>query len=283
MSGHIPGSTPPPGANVVQHYYNEHAEHEWLRLKNDRVEFAITMRALDEYLPPLPLRVLDIGGGPGRYAIELARRGYDVTLADFAATELAIARTRADEANVPLQIVECDARDLSQFADTSRSDGKGFDAVLMMGPLYHLLDAADRAKAIAEAMRVLVPGGRFFAAYITRTAVLRFWAKYDPARVANDRPRYEEHLRTGEVRDNFGFTDVYLAHPAEITPAMEAAGFATLDLIGCEGVISMIREKVNELQGDAWETWIDLNYALAKDPSNHGGAEHLLYVGESPR
>jgi ubiquinone/menaquinone biosynthesis C-methylase UbiE len=274
VSGHTPGSPPPPGEDVVRHYYNENAEHEWLRLENDRVEFAITMRALEEYLPKPPRRVLDIGGGPGRYSIELARRGYIVTLADISTNELAIAEARSQQAGVPLQVVECDARDLSRF------DDKSFDAVLMMGPLYHLLDAGDRAKAIAESMRVLAPGGRYFAAYITRTAVLRFWAKYDPARVANDRVRYEEHLRTGEVRDNFGFTDVYVAHPKEIVPAMEAAGFATLDLVGCEGVISMIREKVNELQGAAWQTWIDLNYTLAKDPSNHGGAEHLLYVGE---
>jgi len=274
MSGHTPGSAPPPGDDVVRHYYNENAEHEWLRLGNDRVEFAITMRALEEYLPPAPRRVLDIGGGPGRYAIELTRRDHDVTLADFSASELAIARSRAAEAGVAIRIVECDARDLSQFSD------KIFDAVLMMGPLYHLLDAGDRAKAIAEAKRVLAPGGRYFAAYITRTAVLRFWAKYDPMRVADDRARYEEHLGNGEVRDNFGFTDVYLAHPTEIAPVMEGAGFKTLDLIGCEGVISMIREKVNELTGDAWETWIDLNYMLAKDPSNHGGAEHLLYIGE---
>jgi ubiquinone/menaquinone biosynthesis C-methylase UbiE len=275
MSGNTPGSPVPRGEDPVRHYYNEHAEHEWLRLEDDRVEFAITMRALEEYLPAAPRRVLDIGGGPGRYSIELARRGYDVTLADFSANELAIARSRASEADVNIESVECDARDLSRFGDRS------FDVVLMMGPLYHLLDAGDRAKAISEAKRVLVPGGRFFAVYITRTAVLRFWAKYDPTRVAGDRVRYESHLDTGEVRDNFGFTDVYLAHPTKIAPAMEDAGFTTLDLIGCEGVISMIREKVNELAGDAWETWIDLNYRLAKDPSNHGGSEHLLYVGET--
>ena len=220
MSEHTPGSTPPPGVDVVRHYYNENAEHEWLRLETDRIEFAITTARARRVPAGAAATVLDIGGGPGRYAIELARRGYDVTLADFSSSELAIARERADEAGVALEIVECDARDLSRFADGS------FDAVLMMGPLYHLLDAADRAKAIAEAKRVLAPGGRYFAAYIVRTAVLRFWAKYDPGRIADDRARYEEHLRTGEVRDNFGFTDVYLAHPTEITPVMEQAGFA---------------------------------------------------------
>jgi SAM-dependent methyltransferase len=276
MSGHTPArTTPSDPRDIVRQYYDDNADHEWLRLANDRVEFALTVRALEEYLPPAPARVLDIGGGPGRYAIELARRGYAVTLADISEAELAIARARAGEADVALDdVVACDARDLSRYADG------GFDAVLMMGPLYHLLDAGDRRRAIGESLRVLAPGGRYFAAYITRTAVLRFWAKYDPARVSNDRARYERHLRTGEVRDNFGFTDVYLAHPTEIVPTMEAAGFSTLDLIGVEGVISMIREKVNELQGDAWETWVDLNYRLGKDPSNHGGAEHLLYVGQ---
>jgi ubiquinone/menaquinone biosynthesis C-methylase UbiE len=270
-------------SDIVRRYYDDNAEREWLRLETDRVEYAITLRALQEHLAEPRRRVLDIGGGPGRYAIELARQGYDLTLADISSAELEIARARAADAGVALtDVVLCDARDLSRFAD------KSFDAVLMLGtmthamPLYHLLDAGDRAQAITEARRVLAPGGRFFAAYIVRTAVLRFWAKYDPMRVANDRHRYEEHLRTGEVRDNFGFTDVYVAHPAEITPAMEAAGFRALDLIACEGVISMIREKVNELTGDAWQTWVDLNYMLAKDPSNHGGAEHLLYVGEKP-
>jgi ubiquinone/menaquinone biosynthesis C-methylase UbiE len=276
MSEHAPTSHREANENVVRRYYDEHAEHEWSRLESDRVEYAITLRALAEYLPKPPAALLDIGGGPGRYAIELARQGYDVTLADFSASELALARNRAREAHVSLNIFECDARDLSQFADES------FDAVLMMGPLYHLLDAGDRCTAILEAKRVLRPGGRFFAVYISRTAVLRFWAKYDPMRVADDRARYEEHLRTGEVRDNFGFTDVYVAHPGEITPVMEAAGFTTLDLVSCEGVISMIREKVNELTGDAWETWVSINYRLGRDPSNHGTAEHLLYIGEKP-
>jgi ubiquinone/menaquinone biosynthesis C-methylase UbiE len=276
MSAHNPRRTSQAGEDVVRQYYNENAEHEWLRLESDLVEYAITLRALAEYLPQTPAALLDIGGGPGRYAIELARRGYEVTLADFSASELELARVRAAEAGAPLRVIECDARDLSLFADES------FDAVLMMGPLYHLLDAGDRRRAILEAKRVLKARGRFFAVYITRTAVLRFWAKYDPMRVAGDRGRYEEHLRTGEVRDNFGFTDVYLAHPREITPAMEDAGFTTLDLVSCEGVISMIREKINDLTGDAWETWMDLNYRLGRDPSNHGTAEHLMYIGEKP-
>lgn len=261
-------------SDAVRRYYDEHADTEWHRLASDRVEHALTTRALREHLSPPPARLLDIGGGPGRYSIELAQQGYAVTLADISRAELDLARARATEQSVELQaVVEADARDLGQFA------GDSFDAVLMLGPLYHLLDERDRHLAVREALRVLRPGGVLFAAFITRYAVLRFWAKYDPTRPAADTARYEAHVETGEVRDNFGFTDIYLARPAEVTPFMESCGLRTLDLIGVEGVISMIREKVDALDGEQWEWWMDLNYRLGRDPSTHGGTEHLLYVG----
>ena len=105
-------------SEIVRQYYDEHAEHEWLRLESDRVELAVTLRALAEYMPPPPARVLDIGGGPGRYAIELARQGYAVTLADISASELEIARAKVTDADVALhEIVTCDARDLSRFSN----------------------------------------------------------------------------------------------------------------------------------------------------------------------
>jgi SAM-dependent methyltransferase len=261
-------------SDAVREYYEEHADREWRRLENDRVEFALTVRAFREHLPAAPASVLDIGGGPGRYAIHLARLGYDVTLADVSEAELRMAGLRAAEAALKLgAITFADARDLSIFNDDC------FDAVVMLGPLYHLLDEGDRDAAVREAARVLKPGGVLIAAFITRYAILRFWAKYEPDRVSSDWERYEEHIRTGQARDNFGFTDVYLARPEECAPWMEQRGFETRDLIGAEGVVSMIREKLGEMQGPDWERWMDLNYRLGKDPSTHGITEHLLYVG----
>ena len=258
----------------VQRYYDETAEIEWRRLDRDRVEFAGTMRALQEYLPAAPARILDIGGGPGRYAIELAARGYGVTLADISRAELDFASVKAGEAGVRLDgCVEADARDLSRFDDGA------FDAVVMMGPLYHLLDERDRRRAAQEALRVVRAGGPVFAAFLSRYAAIRFWAKHEPMRVLDDFARYERQVATGESPDSPEFTDIYLAHPAEVRPLMESAGFATLDLIGVEGVVSMIRDNLHALEGEAWERWMDLNYRLGKDPSTHGCAEHLLYVG----
>jgi len=61
--------------SVIKEFYDTHAEREWRRLFHDayhRLEFIVTMHFLDKYLPKAGL-ILDAGGGPGRYTIELAK------------------------------------------------------------------------------------------------------------------------------------------------------------------------------------------------------------------
>ena len=262
--------------NEVEAFYNAQARGEWERLERHRTEFAVTLRVLGEHLPRPPARILDVGGGPGRYAIELTKQGYEVTLFDLSKACLALAEEKALEAGVKLAGVEQgNAVDLSRFADAS------FDAVLLMGPLYHLLEEDDRRRAVQEARRVLKPNGLIFAAFITRYAPIRWAAKYEPEWILKHRGRLEQLLASGALpaHPEGGFTDAYFIHPREVRPLMEGEGFETLDLIACEGVVSMIEEKVNALSGELWEAWVELNYRLGRDPSVHGAAEHLLYVG----
>jgi len=233
------------------------------------VEFAVTLRAFEEYLPSAPATVLDIGGGPGRYAIELARRGYHLTLADISTGELALAAEKTAEAGARLEdVVQADARELNGFADDA------FDAVLLMGPLYHLLEDADRRRAVDEAVRVARPGGMLFATNITRYAALRFWAKREPMRVVEDRLRYEAQIATGKMPDAVGFTDIYLMRPAELAALFEGVGAAHIVTVACEGIVSMIRERPNELEGEPWDYWVDLNYR-----SLHARAGRAPHVG----
>jgi len=135
-------------------YYAGSGGHdEWARLaiQPGAVEWAVNTDAIARRLPP-GARVLDIGGGPGRYAIWLAARGHRVTLADLSPDLLDIAREQIAEAGVGAlveDIVEADARDLARWPDGS------FDAALSLGPFYHLPDQADRERAAAELARVL--------------------------------------------------------------------------------------------------------------------------------
>lgn len=267
------------GAPLIEHYYDEEAHIEWQRLERHRTEFAVTMRTLTDYLPSAPQAVLDDGGGPGRYALALSSLGHQVTLLDLSQGNLTLARQKAQESNISLaQYVHGNALNLSPFPLES------FDAVLLLGPLYHLLDLPEREQAVREAWRVLRPGGLIFAAFITRYAAFRDLAKNSPTTLLEKRAEWEDFMRTGiyHAGQGVGFTDAYFAHPAEIGPLMEGAGFETLDLLGCEGVVAANEEQINRLTGDAWQAWVDVNYRLSKEPSLRGAADHLLYVGKKP-
>lgn len=268
------------GQEHVRAAYDGNPEREWQRLDRHRTELAVTLRAMEDHLPVPPARVLDVGGGPGRYAIELAQRGYEVTLFDLSAACLDMARERAAAAGATLAALE-----LGTATDLGRFPAGAFDAVLLMGPLYHLLEAGTRRQAMAEAARVLRPGGVLLAAFVTRYAVLRWFARNDPPWPAQNRQEIELFLENGVLppRGEPGSAFVaWVARPGEVQPLVEGAGLEMRTLLGVEGVVSMIEEGVNALDGEAWAFWVDLNYRLAADPAIHGCVEHLLAVAVKP-
>jgi S-adenosylmethionine-dependent methyltransferase len=267
---------------AVAQLYDSMSAREWARMDRHRTEFYVTLRALREHLLPPPARVLDCGGGPGRYAVELARWGYDVTLFDLSPGNLTLAQEKAAEADVSLAGFERGtALDLSRFPDHS------FDAVLLMGPLYHLLEEADRRRALTEARRVLKPGGPLFAAFITRYAAHRDAAVHYPTEPV-DRPGLYERIEADGVLPPTGsgaptFT-AYFARPEEVAPLCWEAGLEVATVLGTEGLVSVIEDQaVNGLAGPAWDWWTEANWRAALDPSLHGAGEHLLVVARNPR
>ena len=261
--------------NPVEKMYDSNSEGEWDRLAQHRTEFAVTMRALADYLPITPASIFDVGGGPGRYTIALAKLGYEVTLLDLSQSNLNLAAEKAAVADVKVKAyLHGNALDLAAFEDEL------FDAVLMFGPLYHLLSKEERLLAVQEGLRVLKPNGRLFAAFINRFAAFRSSAVKDPNWLITNRA-YAEHLLATGIHDQGNvFVNAYFAHPLEIKPFMESAGLHTLNLIGCEGVVSLVEEKINQLEGAEFDLWVDFNYRMGQDRSLHGAAEHLLYIGE---
>lgn len=266
--------------NPVEDHYDSNSEYEWQRLARHRTEFAVTIRALVEHLPPAPLTILDIGGGPGRYAIALSQRGYVVTLLDLSQENLTMARKKATEAHVDLRnTIHGNALALPNLEDGP------FDAVLLMGPLYHLLEEEERKTAVSQAYQVLKPDGLIFTAFITRWAGIRdMAAKGNPQWLMDNPERAKLLLETGRNPEAPGnmFPNSYFAHPNEILPLMESQGFETKLLLGCEGVVAGHEAHVNELEGKPWEQWVELNYNLGHEPSLFGASDHLLYIGRKP-
>ena len=264
----------------VRNFYDKNVQGEWERLGvRHRTEFAVTLRALKEFLPSTPAKVIDIGGGPGRYALTLAKLGYEVTLVDLSEGNLAFARQKTHETGTHLDdVLQANALDLSVFPVES------FDAALMMGPLYHLLKHEERISALQEAWRILKPGGLIFAAFISRFGAFRDAASKGASWVLDNPATTEKILTTGiDISEGEGFTDAYFAHPDEVIQLGEAAGFETILRMGCEGVVAGHESFINSLEGDRFEYWVDLNYRLSKDPAAIGASDHILYIARKPR
>jgi SAM-dependent methyltransferase len=260
-------------SNRVQAYYDAQAQAEWARLERHRMEWHTTWQATVEFIP-VRSRILDAGGGPGRYSIALAGTGHRVTLLDLSSESVALARRKAQELGVVLEdAVQGDAKDLSRFVDAA------FDVVLLMGPLYHLTAGRDREQALSEALRVLRPGGVLFASFITRYAFLVDMLKRDPGEIVSaDLPLLKRgvHIPSAE---HPGFTDSYFARPAEIEPLMAAHGLRRLRLAASEPLVCLVEGAVNAAPVDAFEKWASLCYRLGEDPATWGATEHMLFVG----
>lgn len=260
-----------------EHFYDQYAQREWERLERHKTEFAVTMRALQEHLPPPPARIVDIGGGPGRYAIALAKLGYQVTLVDLSGKSLALAAEKAAAAQVNIeQLIHANALDLGMIPTNT------YQAAIILGPLYHLLEHKERVQAIQEARRVVEPGGIVGAAFITRFAPFRQAAVDEQEWLFDEHDYAIELLASGVHTQTTMFANAYFINPEDVLPLMETVGLQTKLLIGVEGIVAGHEDGVNALQGSTWDAWVDLNYQLGRDASLYGASDHLLYIGQNP-
>jgi len=177
--------------------------------KHQPVEFAITKRYLQRYIPD-GVTVADVGAGVGHFGELLARRGCKIYLVDVAERLLATAKARLVDAGFEQQILgvhHASATDLSFLPDAC------CDVVLLLGPLYHLDSAEERQRALAEAVRILRPAGLLFAAGINRMTWLNALFNNEPDSVLEQRDFFERYIHDGRFYppdlDSPGY--VYLA------------------------------------------------------------------------
>ncbi len=257
-------------------YYNNDPEREHSRLERHQLEYDLTWRYLNQYLPP-QARILEIGAATGRYTLELAKRGHTITAVDMSASLLATCKkcVTAEGLEKQVRFVLADARDLSEVSEEE------FDVVLLMGPLYHLVAEADRKAALKEALERLREGGILFSSFISRFGILGDLLKNTPDWIEKQ-VDVSSILQSGKDPDDYpqgGFRG-YFAQPSEIAPLHEEIGFDTLLIAGVEPSISADDESYNKLEGKQREQWLNLFCAISTEPSILGASRHLLYIGK---
>jgi ubiquinone/menaquinone biosynthesis C-methylase UbiE len=262
---------------TIVEYYDRTPEESRLEHGAFRLEHERTRELLRRYMPSPPAVVVDVGGAAGAYALWLAESGHTVHLIDR--TPRLVAEARRRSALAPRPLVSCrvgDARALDLPA------GKA-DVVLLLGPLYHLTAAAERATALREAARVLRPGGWLFAAAISRAAS----ALDGLARELLTDPDFlrivKQDLRTGQHRNPTErvdyFTTAYFHHPDELAGEVRSAGLELTGVFGIEGPGWMLPD-VAERTADPARCEVVLRIArmLEREPSVVGASAHLLAV-----
>jgi ubiquinone/menaquinone biosynthesis C-methylase UbiE len=267
---------PEPPAEVSA-YYATFAEESRLTTGASRLEFERTKEILSRVLPPAPARIVDVGGAAGAYSLWLAGQGYDVHLVDASARLVEGARRSNEHATERIaSLTVADARSLPVESSSAA-------AVLVMGPLYHLTEAADRLAALREAFRVAAPGGLVCAAAISRYAsaldgLVRKLTRDPRFLDIRNRDLMDGQHRNPTERDYF--TTAYFHRPDDLSSELSAAGFADVSVVGVEGPAWMLYDFDERWDNPALrEDLMDVARRLEAEPSVLGASAHLLGIG----
>jgi ubiquinone/menaquinone biosynthesis C-methylase UbiE len=262
----------------VQAYYEQAPEESRLSTGASRLEEARTQELILRHAPAPPADILDVGGAAGVYAFWLAELGYAVRLIDAVPRLVDVARTRNESA--ARKLVSClvgDARAL-EAPDNSA------DVILLLGPLYHLVEREDRLTALSEANRVLRDGGVVFSAAISRWASALDGLSRDLLRDPQFREIMERDLRDGRHQNPSGqidyFTAAYFHRPEELRDEVASSGFEVEGLYGIEGPAWMLSDFDDRWDSDdRREIVLEVARKLESEEAMLGCSAHLLAVG----
>ena len=258
----------------IRSHYNADPRKEWDRLKTRHpYEKYITIRMMDRYIETGG-RILDVGGGPGHYAVHYAKQGHPVTLLDLSDENVRFAKKKARQYGVRIAAVQGDATDLSRFADCS------FDTVFLMGPLYHLMNEESRKQAVEEAKRVLKPGGYLFSSFILMFGgVIYGLRELEKTILMPEEQRYFEVAAKDESLAFGAFTYSYMTTVRDAERLLASVpGLKTETVFGQESILAPYMNELAKQPKKIRTAWYDyaLRFCEKRDYLTH--AEHLMIV-----
>jgi ubiquinone/menaquinone biosynthesis C-methylase UbiE len=274
-----------PVGNEFVPYYNELYQEEGRLSRGvpSILEFARSQEIIGRHLPPTPQVLLDVGGGPGAYSCWLARQGHEVHLIDIVPKHIEQARQASrNQPAYPIASINLgDARSLPQ-------DDSACDAVLLMGPMYHLTERSDRITALREAYRVLKPGGLLFASTINRFVSLLDGLTRgfidDPyfLEILNRDLSEGQHRNPRQAPDYF--TTAYFHRPEDLQAEISEAGFTLIETVAVQGAGWLTRDFAERWADPERRAQIlDLLRRVEREPAMMGISHHIMAVARKQK
>lgn len=272
--------------NELIAHYNKFNEDKRLTRRHGQVEYITTMQYIHKYIEALQgenakdttLRILDVGAGTGRYAVELAKEGHDVTAVEYVKYNLGrlkqnanVAKKECQEAGKEflLQAYQGDARKLKRFAEDT------FDLTLLFGPMYHLYSFEDKLQALMEAKRVTKPDGYILVAYLMNEyGVLTYGFKEGNAIACIEDGRLDENFHCRSTEKEL-YDYVRLEDMKELR---DAAGLEHVQTISADGPADYMRRELNAMSEEMFAKFIEYHLSTCERPELLGAGAHTVDI-----
>lgn len=253
----------------IEAYYSRDNEDARLSSRNGSVEYLTTMRYIQRCVSP-GASILEVGAGTGRYSLSLARMGYKVTAVELVAHNIEVFKRHLLPAD-DIALYQGNALDLSRFEDNA------FDAVLLLGPLYHLYNDDDKCAALCQAKRVLKPDGTLFAAYCLNEATVIQWA------FADDGQNMLDCMARGMLTPDYKCIskpeDLFeMVRSEDITRLNARCGLIRQTLVGTDMFTKFIAERVDAWRDEVFNAYLAYHFSICERSDLIGLGNHALDI-----
>lgn len=267
-------------AGLIGGYFDNYGEREWARLAADvesRVSFHLHRAFLEKFVG-VGDEVLEVGAGPGRFTIELAKLGAKVTVGDLSAVQLELNRAQVAEAGHANSVV---ARKVLDIVNLSELAAESFDAVVAYGgPLSYVLERAD--DALDELLRVTKPQGHVLLSVMSLVGATR---KYLPGVVKWARERsleeVEHVIRTGDQVGEIGAGHVcHMYRWAEFEALLKRHSCTIVAASAANFLSVNHNDELREIETDPvlWEKFLRWETDACRQPGALDGGTHMIAV-----
>ena len=255
--------------SFLEQYYNLYDEDGRLASKYGKVEFITTMKYIHDYVKP-GAKVLEVGAGTGRYSIALSREGYQVQAMELIEHNIEVFKSKLTD-NEHIDIKQGNALDLSVH------DNNSFDAVLILGPMYHLYNEEDKVQVLNEAKRILKKDGYIFVAYCMNEPTIIQWE------FADDGNNMLESLSKNMLTDDFACiskpADLFeLVRVEDIERLSEKCELTRIKFIGTDMFSNYIKERIEEWSDEVYEIYLKYHFSICERSDVIGLSNHTLDI-----